>query len=681
MQPTAFDLESQRFYKELSPTTGLVAGKHTDMLNYGTVRTNNHGVDGLTCDGASGMEYNDEQCAVTAEVTDGAVISHLHVIDDVSATETIMSMRTSSGGNRLWLVDSGANAALCTSEEYFDDLQAGNTRVSGVGGNMRTDGRGEVTIQLCDDLNIPTERICVRNVLYAKSERPDQTNILSLSQLKRGGMRFDFDKMFIYCGDSKTQKTPMYEINGLYYVQALDPNAGGYVSDKDTSVRVSTFDKGLRHIDGETAEQFNQRARKRATDLQKWRANHSHITEQLAHQRLCHPGKQRLTQVLQGAGMGISVKERTNQLDCDGCARAKLRRQPVLRREAKPRSMLTGSMISLDFWGAPAGMRKVKRHGDIGGVIFIIDEATRMMEAYAVGTGTSEEHLIALKHFITKHVPVHKVSGRRQVDVVQSDSTSSCAHGVFNDWCADHDIKQQYANPGTQAQNGVIERHIQTAVDQAVSIMQHARAPMSLWVDAIKTAVYTKNRLPCTILDGASPYEARYGQPPDLTRMRVPFCDMYVKNKADGKVGHMARKSDRGIFVGYHPNTKQGHMVLMPNGYIKTAWHTTAHEQSFRALAQYKRRNTEVAFTDSDSDSEGESVAAPAAEAPAPEQTPARPQRGGRAVPRSPATPAVRQKTASPAPLNPARQHGTRHRGQHQSGMYRDMHRGTRTVH
>ena len=51
----------------------------------------------------------------------------------------------------------------------------------------------------------------------------------------------------------------------------------------------------------------------------------------------------------------------------------------------------------------------------------------------------------------------------------------------------------QYTTPGSPWQNGVAERRNRTYMGMVRSMMRHANLPISLWMDALRTAVYILN--------------------------------------------------------------------------------------------------------------------------------------------------------------------------------------------
>jgi len=52
----------------------------------------------------------------------------------------------------------------------------------------------------------------------------------------------------------------------------------------------------------------------------------------------------------------------------------------------------------------------------------------------------------------------------------------------------------------------------------------------SVWAEAVEYAVYTKNCSPTAALKGKTPYEAFWGEKPDISNLRVFGSQCYVHN-------------------------------------------------------------------------------------------------------------------------------------------------------
>ncbi|OMO59932.1 reverse transcriptase [Corchorus capsularis] len=67
-------------------------------------------------------------------------------------------------------------------------------------------------------------------------------------------------------------------------------------------------------------------------------------------------------------------------------------------------------------------------------------------------------------------------------------------------------LDRKYTMPGTPQQNGVAERRNRTLMEMVRSMLSYSNVPLSLWMHALKTAVYLLNRVPSKAVP-KTPYE------------------------------------------------------------------------------------------------------------------------------------------------------------------------------
>ena len=77
--------------------------------------------------------------------------------------------------------------------------------------------------------------------------------------------------------------------------------------------------------------------------------------------------------------------------------------------------------------------------------------------------------------------------------------------------------------PGTPSMNGIAERQNRTLPDMVRSMMAESSLHISLWGEALKTAIYLLNRVP-TKATIKTPYELRMGRKPSLNHHQIWRC-------------------------------------------------------------------------------------------------------------------------------------------------------------
>jgi len=105
----------------------------------------------------------------------------------------------------------------------------------------------------------------------------------------------------------------------------------------------------------------------------------------------------------------------------------------------------------------------------------------------------------------------------------------------------------------------------------ARTMMRHKDVDQDLWADAIKTAVYIKNRVTSRALSvGKTPFELWTGNKPNVSHMREFGSTCWVvlhKSHIDGNFGEKAAKA---VFLGYPDGSKAYKFIFDDGKVVKT---------------------------------------------------------------------------------------------------------------
>jgi len=160
---------------------------------------------------------------------------------------------------------------------------------------------------------------------------------------------------------------------------------------------------------------------------------------------------------------------------------------------------------------------------------------------------------------------------------------------VSNAFKALHDengTTHQTTVPDTPQQNGAAERLNRVLVEMARIMMRHKDVDQDLWADAIKTAVYVKNRATSRKLPvGKTPFELWTGNKPNVSHMRVFGSTCWVvlhKSQIDGKFGDKAAK---GVFLVY-PDGSKAYKVILDDGKVVKARSVVFAEMNVSEVAE-----------------------------------------------------------------------------------------------
>jgi hypothetical protein len=111
-----------------------------------------------------------------------------------------------------------------------------------------------------------------------------------------------------------------------------------------------------------------------------------------------------------------------------------------------------------------------------------------------------------------------------KINKIHSDNGTEYVNNRMKSYFQTNGMIHWTTTPYTAQQNGVAERYNRTIVEMAKAMLYHANLPNVWWAEAVKTAVYTNNRLATSTLENMTPYEAFHGTKPDTSNMRVFGC-------------------------------------------------------------------------------------------------------------------------------------------------------------
>jgi hypothetical protein len=136
----------------------------------------------------------------------------------------------------------------------------------------------------------------------------------------------------------------------------------------------------------------------------------------------------------------------------------------------------------------------------------------------------------------------------------------------FARFLQENDIVAQYSTPSEPQHNGIAERRNRTLMDMVRSMISYSDLPLSLWMEALKTAIHILNRVPSKAVP-KTPYELWTGREPSLKHLRV------WRSPAEAKVfnpniGKLDPKTVSCHFIGY-PEKSKGFHFYCSDRYIK----------------------------------------------------------------------------------------------------------------
>ncbi|TKC11876.1 hypothetical protein FA727_23745, partial [Robertmurraya kyonggiensis] len=165
--------------------------------------------------------------------------------------------------------------------------------------------------------------------------------------------------------------------------------------------------------------------------------------------------------------------------------------------------------------------------------------------------------------------------------------------GPFARFLQEQGIVAQYSMPGDPQQNGVAERRNRTLMDMVRSMIGYSTLPESLWMEALKTAIYILNRVPSKAVP-KTPYELWTGRKPSLNHLRVWGSPAEAKI-FNPNIGKLDPKTVSCHFIGYTEKSK-GYCFYCPDRFtrfVETRHAAFLEEEMIRGSTVVRKINLE----------------------------------------------------------------------------------------
>jgi len=180
--------------------------------------------------------------------------------------------------------------------------------------------------------------------------------------------------------------------------------------------------------------------------------------------------------------------------------------------------------------------------------------------------------------FVEFKASVENLTGRK-IKVPRTDNGGEYTSNEFKDFCKGEGIKRELTTPYTPQQNGIAKRKNRSIVEAAKAMIHDQNQPMHLWSKASKTIVFVQNKSPHKILGNMTLEEAFTGKKPDLSKLRIFGCPVYihVPSNKRSKIDPSGRKN---TFVGYSETSKGYRIYISEQRKIEVSIDVTFDEEA-----------------------------------------------------------------------------------------------------
>lgn len=295
-------------------------------------------------------------------------------------------------------------------------------------------------------------------------------------------------------------------------------------------------------------------------------ANVATLNLRVWHERLGHVGQRAIRDLVKkGLVNGVSLSDKSDFF-CESCQLGKAHRLPFKKVSEKVETEI-GEVMHTDVCGpmsteSPGGSRYFLTFKDDASSyrhVYFMRHKSEVFEKFKVF-----EKLIRNKF-------------GRSIKILRSDNGREFCNQKMDDYLESCGIKKETTAPYTPEQNGKAERDNRTIVESARTMILSKNLPLSLWAEAVNTAIYALNRTVWTT-DGVTPYEMWVEKTPNLKHLRIFGSEafVHVPKQFTKKFDARAKKV---FFVGYEGESENYRLYNPGTKTVSVSRNVTFHER------------------------------------------------------------------------------------------------------
>ncbi|KAJ5829151.1 uncharacterized protein N7525_007404 [Penicillium rubens] len=427
---------------------------------------------------------------------------------------TMMATKTLSIRD-AWIVDSGCAQHVCNSASKFVQMDKYHgPPLRSVDASTTPSGVGTVNV-LC---NVRGRRkwLVLDNVLYVPSAH---ANLISVLQLLKRGAKVEFSSQNASIRNKSNGKN-LYTASQYHGVYALD---------LWTNLTFPAY----------------------------------HVSSQMAlwHNRLAHLSDANIQRLKKQAH---GIRDMEPRQPCNPCLQGRMIEKPHSQSGRSRRGHYAMELLHIDAAGPFDEGLDGSRYW-----LTIVDDFTGWIEVIPIPRrqGFVVE---SLRFFLDHNERPERKCRRIRLDRIPEQVGEEMKFMLFS-----RAIHAEVTGVDQHQQNGVAERAHRTIYDRVGPTLAHARLPPKFWPEIARTAAFLSNRSPSSKLN-MTPYQAWYGDKPDLSRLRV------IGSKGEYLVPPKQRKklteprTRPCILLGYEGNTN--YRILLEDGRIVGSPNAEFHE-------------------------------------------------------------------------------------------------------
>ena len=288
-----------------------------------------------------------------------------------------------------------------------------------------------------------------------------------------------------------------------------------------------------------------------------------HVSPQMSlwHNRLAHMSDANLQRLKKQA---LGVRDMEPRQPCNPCLQGRMIEKPHSQSRRSRRGEYAMELLHTDVAGPFDEGLDGSRYW-----LTIVDDFTGWIEIIPIPR--RQEFVVEPLRFFLDHNERRERKCRRIcLDCVPEQVGEEMKFILFS-----RAIQTEVTGVDQHQQNGVAERAHKTIYDRAGPTLAHARLPPKFWPEIARTAAFLSNPSPSSKLN-MTPYQAWYGDKPDLSRLRV------IGSKGEYLIPPKQRKklteprTRPCVLLGYEGNTN--YRILLEDGRIVGTPNAEFHE-------------------------------------------------------------------------------------------------------
>ena len=270
------------------------------------------------------------------------------------------------------------------------------------------------------------------------------------------------------------------------------------------------------------------------------------------HHRLGHISHDRAKLlVVKGLVKGVDLEMESEATVCKSCEWANGTRKKIVKVRDGERCTAVGDEIHSDVWGpAPVEMLGRKRY-----YISFTDNYSRYTTVYFLQT--KDEAF----NFYQIYEAWLSTQYNARIKCLNSDRWGEYLSKEFSDHLKRAGTTRRLTVHDTLEHNGIAERGNRTNLELVLAMLHDSGLPKFLWAEAVSHAIYLRNRTWTRAIGNTTPYELLNGSKPNMAGIQPWGCKVRVHDAGGSKLD---ARSKVGRWVGFDPDTKDGHRIYWP---------------------------------------------------------------------------------------------------------------------